>query len=91
MVQVMSNVNTDCHTCIGIMTPVKFTSTSFTVTFFSMKSKITTDDGGIAVVIPMVYPEVSQIFFISIETAERVDHALVISSTIGYALYVPLF
>jgi hypothetical protein len=73
------------------MTPVKFTSTSFTVTFFSMKSKMTTDDGGIAVVTPMVYPEASHIFFISIDIAERVDQAFVISSTIGYALYVQTF
>ena len=73
------------------MTPVKFTSTSLIVTFFSMKSKITTDDGLIVSVMLIVYHETSQTFFMVIETALRVDHAFVISSTIGYALYVHSF
>ncbi len=53
-----------------------------------MKSKITTDDGLIVSVMLIVYHETSQTFFMVIETALRVDHAFVISSTIGYALYV---
>lgn len=56
-----------------------------------MKSKITTDDGLIVSEMLIVYQETSQTFFISISTPVRVDHAFVISSTIGKALYVHSF
>lgn len=53
-----------------------------------MKSNMTTDDGLIVSEMLTIYHETSQTFFMLIEIHERVDHAFVISSTIGYDLYV---